>query len=110
MQRQIRTLRNLGNAALDEDRLSELTTTVNTMTNIYSTAKICPYRNQNCNLETEGLGLEPEIQNIIAESHDYDELVYAWSSWRDVSGAQMKNLYPTYVRLSNEAARANSKY
>lgn len=30
------------------------------MTNIYSTAKICPYnKKDSCNLETEGLSLEP---------------------------------------------------
>lgn len=109
MRRQVEDLIILGNAALDEDRLSELTTTVNTMTNIYSTAKICPYKDQNCDLETAGLSLEPGIETIIAQSQDYDELSYAWAAWRDVSGAQMKTLYPIYVNLSNQAAQANGR-
>lgn len=29
------------------------------MTGIYSTARICPYKNQNCDLKKDGLGLEP---------------------------------------------------
>lgn len=29
------------------------------MTNTYSTAKICPYAKPNCNIQTEGLDLDP---------------------------------------------------
>ena len=29
------------------------------MSKIYGTAKICPYAQQDCDLETEGLSLEP---------------------------------------------------
>jgi hypothetical protein len=29
------------------------------MQNLYSTAKICPYHNQRCNLGTEGYALDP---------------------------------------------------
>lgn len=109
LRRQVEDLIVLGNAALDEDRLSELTTTVNTMTNIYSTARICPYKEQDCDLDTAGLTLEPGIETIIAQSLDYDELSYAWALWRDVSGRQMKTLYPVYVNLSNQAAQANGE-
>nr|CAH7715323.1 unnamed protein product [Callosobruchus chinensis] len=44
----------------------------------------------------------------MATSKDYDELVYAWTKWRDATGAKMKDLYKTYVELSNEEARANN--
>lgn len=46
----------------------------------------------------------------MAKSTDYDELVYVWKSWRDATGAKVKDLYQTYVTLSNEAAKANSEY
>ena len=76
------------------------------MTNIYSTAKICPFSNQKCDLSKEGLSLEPGIEEILANC---DELVYAWRVWRDASDAKIRSLYQTYVELSNEAAVANSK-
>lgn len=82
---------------------------MNQMTNIYSTAKICPFSQQNCSLETQGLSLEPEIEDIMAKSTNYQELTYVWQAWRDASGKKMRGLYKDYVDLSNEAARANSK-
>lgn len=45
----------------------------------------------------------------MAKSRDYDELKYAWKTWRDNTGAKMKNLYKTYVDLSNEIAHINGK-
>jgi peptidyl-dipeptidase A len=107
IKRQVKDLRILGNAALDEEKLSELTTTTNSMTNIYSTAKICPYTNINCDLSKDGLSLEPGIEAVLAKSSDYDELAYVWKTWRDASGAKMRDLYKIYVDLSNEAAVAN---
>jgi len=34
------------------------------MTGIYGSARICPYTNQNCDLATEGIRLEPGKNNI----------------------------------------------
>lgn len=79
------------------------------MTNIYSTARICPYDNQDCDLDSEGLNLEPSIEAILASSTDYDELVYVFTAWRDASGAKMRDFYKSYVNLSNEAAVINGK-
>ncbi|RZB38755.1 hypothetical protein BDFB_008530 [Asbolus verrucosus] len=107
IKRQVKNLRILGNAALSEEKLTQLTTVTNTMTNIYSTAKICPYSKQNCDLSTEGLSLEPGMEAVLAKSTDYDELAYVWKAWRDASGAKMRDSYKTYVDLSNEAAVAN---
>lgn len=45
----------------------------------------------------------------MANSTNYSELKYIWESWRDTTGRKMKDLYSTYVNLSNEAALANSK-
>ncbi|EFA05307.1 angiotensin-converting enzyme [Tribolium castaneum] len=108
IKRQVKDLKLLGDSALDEKKLAELTKTVNAMTNIYSTAKICPYKDQQCDLAKSGLSLEPGIEAVIAKSTDYDELLYVWKAWRDASGAKMRNLYRIYVDLSNEAAVANN--
>ena len=43
------------------------------------------------------------------KSTNYDELTYVWKAWRDASGAKIRNQYKQYVKLSNEAAKANSK-
>ncbi|XP_018577093.1 angiotensin-converting enzyme-like isoform X2 [Anoplophora glabripennis] len=108
LKRQVRTAHLLGDAALDKEKLAQLTNTTNTMTGIYGTGKICPYKKQQCDVTKDGLGLEPDIENVMAKSTDYDELVYTWKSWRDATGVKIKKLYPTYVTLANEAAKANN--
>jgi hypothetical protein len=44
------------------------------MEQIYNTARICPFDKQVCNLETEGLTLDPHMGDILATSENYDEL------------------------------------
>ncbi|KAF5284087.1 hypothetical protein FQA39_LY17136 [Lamprigera yunnana] len=107
IKKQIRFLKVLGDAALEEDKLSELSTATSYMSNIYSTAKICPYSKKDCNLANEGLSLEPDIESILAHSSNYDELTYVWAAWRNETGVKMKETYKKYVTLSNEAARTN---
>lgn len=46
------------------------------MTNIYNTAKICPPIERNCT--SESWGLDPEIENQLGISKDYDEQLYLW--------------------------------
>ncbi|KAK9718272.1 Angiotensin-converting enzyme [Popillia japonica] len=55
LKRQVMFLRVLGDAALDEESLSELTAAVSSMSSIYNTAKVRPYEKQQCDLDTEGL-------------------------------------------------------
>ncbi|GJQ76300.1 hypothetical protein Trydic_g14, partial [Trypoxylus dichotomus] len=107
LKRQLRSLKNLGSAALSVDKLEEFTNILQSMRNTYSTGKICPYSQQACVLENEGLSLEPDIEAVIATSTDYDELEYVWKSWRDASGAKIRENYKEYVRLSQEVAEAN---
>ncbi|GJQ76247.1 hypothetical protein Trydic_g20308, partial [Trypoxylus dichotomus] len=107
LKRQLRSLKNLGSAALSADKLEEYTNVLQSMRNTYSTGKICPYTQQGCDLENEGLSLEPDIEAIIATSTDYDELEYVWKSWRDASGAKIRENYREYVELSQEVAEAN---
>lgn len=77
------------------------------MEGIYNRAKICPFNNQDCDLTTEGLTLDPEIVEIMASSEDYDELKWAWEQWRNNSGKLMRSEYLKYVELVNKAAVEN---
>ena len=51
-----------------------------------------------------------DLTRVISNSHDWDELVWAWRGWRDVTGkgvAGMKANYTKFVSLQNKAARMN---
>lgn len=78
------------------------------MLGIYSQATICPYKQPNCTTD-EALTLDPEIEQIMAHSVDYDELAYVWNEWREKTGKLMRNDYKKYVDVMNTAARANGK-
>ena len=53
---------------------------------VYGSGKVCPYEDQECDPETEGMNLEPEIEEQMAENRDYDQLAYYWQKWRDATG------------------------
>lgn len=91
--RQLRQVKEMGTALLEEADLNELNARKQKMAKIYNSAKICPFKNQNCDLEKEGLTLDPDIESIMASSSDYDELEWAWSEWHKNSGAQMRGDY-----------------
>ena len=46
----------------------------------------------------------PELEDIMAQSRDYDELLEAWQGWRTVS-PPMRDKYQHFVELTNEGAR-----
>lgn len=74
----------------DQNALAQ---TLTTLTSIYSTAK------------HDGMALEPELTEVLAESRDYDELLDAYIGWRNVTGPKMKDLYVKFVELYNKGAR-----
>ncbi|XP_033624233.1 angiotensin-converting enzyme-like [Asterias rubens] len=84
----------------DRDKRQQMTRINQEMESIYGKGKICR-ENGTCLL------LEPDIENIMAESTNYSELLWAWKSWRDVVGREIRPLYSTYVDLKNEGARAS---
>lgn len=43
----------------------------------------------------------------MAESRDYDELLFAWKGWRDAAGKIIRQDYKRYVELANKAAKLN---
>ncbi|XP_033354226.1 angiotensin-converting enzyme-like [Bombus vosnesenskii] len=104
VRRQFKKFSVLGRSALPEDSYQEYEKIVSDMENIYSTAKICDYKNRSkCDL-----ALEPELTEILMKSHDPEELKYIWVEWRKATGEKMKPLYERYVELSNLAATLNN--
>lgn len=91
------------------DRFDEITTA---MTSAYGKGKVCrpkgeKYGTCSKDQEREGefLSLEPDLEQILAHSRDYDELLWVWKGWRDAVGPEVGEHYPEYVELKNEAAR-----
>ncbi len=66
---------------------------------------------QDCDLESEGLTLEPSLEDILSQpdKHSWEELEYVWEKWRDATGRKMRNQFSEYIDIYNEAAAANSK-
>ena len=52
--------------------------------------------------------LNPELEDIMATSRDYDELLWAWEAWYN-SSRPIKPLYVEFVNKSNEAAKENGE-
>lgn len=73
-------LKNVGTAALPETDVSNMTLTRNRMSSIYNQARICPYAKQNCELQTEGMNLDPGIEMALSKSESYEEQLYLWVS------------------------------
>lgn len=48
-----------------------------------------------------------DLQKIMAESRDYDELLFVWKGWRDSAGKVIRDKYKRYVQLANKAATLN---
>lgn len=72
------------------------------MQNTYSSTLICPYEDPKCERGT--MSLDPDLYEVMANSQDYDKLLYVWKEWRDKSGRTMKSDYVEYLRLMNKAA------
>ena len=50
------------------------------------------------------LELDPDI---LANSRDYDRLLFAWKGWRDAVGPRVRGLYKEFVELKNKGAKEN---
>lgn len=99
VRRQLMLLKNIGTAALSDEDLDSLTRLRTNMSGIYSSARICPYDNRACNLATQGLTLDPEIEDRLAllastgSTGSYAEMQYLW-----VRSLFKKNLH-SFVNL-----------
>ncbi|XP_069808556.1 angiotensin-converting enzyme [Dendropsophus ebraccatus] len=99
VQRLLKKLSDIDKAALPEEEQKQYNEIVSNMETIYSKATVC--RGDKC------MPLDPDLTELMAKSRDYDELLFAWKGWRDVSGKQMRNHYTEYVKLGNKAAQLN---
>ncbi|XP_052132138.1 angiotensin-converting enzyme-like isoform X2 [Frankliniella occidentalis] len=104
VRRQFKKLSVLGAAALPEDKYEKLDKIVSDMQNVYSTAKICDFKNR----EKCDLNLEPELTLLLAKSRDPEELKHVWAEFRKEAGDKVRKQFVQYVELTNEAARLNN--
>jgi peptidyl-dipeptidase A len=72
---------------------------VNELTGTYAKATVCKPGSSEC------LNIEPGITKILADSRDFDELLWAWSGWYDATGSKMKESYIKLVEIMNAAAQ-----
>lgn len=75
------------------------------MTAKFSNGRVC--KNNTAN-RTLCMPLFPDLNNFMAKSRDYDELVWAWRGWRDAVGPPMKAQYQELVDKLNLGARQHS--
>lgn len=98
-------------------KLSELSSRLES---IYAKAKVCRNNftamaessneqesDEDDKLE-ECFNLDPGITDIMANSRDYDELLWAWKGWHDASGKKMRSTFTETVQIQNKAARENN--
>uniref|UniRef100_A0A8D2AL95 Angiotensin-converting enzyme n=1 Tax=Sciurus vulgaris TaxID=55149 RepID=A0A8D2AL95_SCIVU len=100
VKRMLSKLLDIGKAALPKDELWEYNKLLAYMETAYSMAQVCLD-------EGPCLPLEPDLQEIMANSRDQKELVWAWQGWRDAVGRQLRPIFERYVILSNKAAQLN---
>ncbi|CAL8283607.1 unnamed protein product [Merluccius merluccius] len=100
VKRIMKKLSDIERAGLPDAELKEYNTLLSNMETKYSVAEVC---------KTDGtcLPLDPDLQKIMAESRDYDELLFAWKGWRDSAGKILRQDYKRYVELANKAATLN---
>ena len=96
-------------SALEDNENEEFANITSSMLSTYGSAKVCPLKNRNCTLESEGLSLEPGITKIISrpKNYSFEELAYIWKGWRDASGKVIRESFLRYIDLINKAAVAN---
>ncbi|XP_066104956.1 angiotensin-converting enzyme 2 [Saccopteryx bilineata] len=103
IRRQLQILQQNEPSALSPEKSKRLNTILSTMSTIYSTGKVCsPNNSQECLL------LETGLDNIMHNSSDYNQRLWAWEGWRSEVGKQLRPLYEEYVALKNEFARGNN--
>uniref|UniRef100_A0A3P9IDH5 Angiotensin-converting enzyme n=1 Tax=Oryzias latipes TaxID=8090 RepID=A0A3P9IDH5_ORYLA len=81
----------------DANKQAMYNTLLSNMETKYSVAEVCR-EDGRCH------PLDPDLQKIMAESRDYNELLFAWKGWRDAAGKVLRQDYERYVELANKAA------
>uniref|UniRef100_A0A8C8J332 Angiotensin-converting enzyme n=1 Tax=Oncorhynchus tshawytscha TaxID=74940 RepID=A0A8C8J332_ONCTS len=100
LQRRLKKINILGAANLPAGERNEYNVILSKMSEIYSTAKVCPKTN-------ECWSIEPELTETMANSRSYKTLLYAWEGWHNASGVPLRAEYTKFVELSNKAYKAD---
>lgn len=100
VKRILNKLSDIERAGLPDEELKEYNNLLANMETKYSVASVCR-ENGTCH------PLDPDLQKIMAESRDYNELLFAWQGWRNASGRVLRQDYKRYVELANKAAKLN---
>jgi len=79
----------------DALKRKELTSIATELKGMYGAARYCRSENDCKSL--------PELEDIMADSRDYDELTEAWQGWRTIA-PPMREKYQRYTELVNEGA------
>lgn len=110
LKRRFHFLSILGDSALDENKFAEFMNITSSMNTVFQTAKVCHFNKRECDVETEGVPLIPDLSHIMSQptKHSYEELSYVWEGWRNATGRIMRKSYEKYVSLCNDAAVANN--
>jgi len=80
----------------DEAKRKELATVTTDLSGLYGAGKYCPDDGRECMV----LG---DLENVVATSRDYDEILDAWVGWRTVA-PPMRDKYQRFTELANEGA------
>ena len=51
--------------------------------------------------------LEPELTELMAQNGNYDDHLWAWRTWHNGVGRQLRPLYLRYKELKNKQAQLN---
>jgi len=81
----------------DPAKRAELAATTSKMEGMYGSAKYCPSGPDSCKDQTQ-------LTDVMAHSHNYDELTNAWTGWHSTARPLRKD-YVRFVELANEGAR-----
>ncbi|XP_066588650.1 angiotensin-converting enzyme-like [Prorops nasuta] len=102
--RQLKMLAVRGRSSLTDDKFNEVYHLISEMREIYTRTRVCPYEKTGVNCD---LSYDRDISRIMAQSRNYDELLFYWRSWHDTIGSSLKNKFVRFVQLANQAARLN---
>ena len=50
--------------------------------------------------------MEPDLVEMFASSHDYNELKHAWVEWRKASGNKYRQQYLKFIEINQEGAKS----
>ncbi|XP_063964363.1 angiotensin-converting enzyme 2-like [Lytechinus pictus] len=102
IRRELKFVRNIGVSALNNDTVAEFYKVQGQMQRNYASARVCRPNNL-----SDCLRFDPGLKDIMADSTDWDERLWAWKGFRDEVGLPNKPLFARYVDLANEGSRAN---